>query len=310
MKKYTIAMCNFEMGNTIRKSVESIISQIPKSDFDVLVVDAGSNDDSKEVLEELESEYDNFRAIFLDKDSSRHLGRDRQISIEKSNSEYVIFDLDCDDVYYEGILDFVKVYHKIEEQREDDFILKGEAINMAPKSLLEDIPFRNLKVAEDKDLYRRALDEEAIIYIKHNRFWEEMEQSEKDRKDLLYRIFDEQISHFRSGISIVSYINWILFVCTDYTRYTWKRRGAELILMTLTVPISIFSDRYSQPEPFNRMGMQYIRRFEERKTLDEIEDYYNIEINKNELSDNGIKIFYEDIKYNEIPENRSEPVKN
>lgn len=308
--KYTIAMCNFEMGDVLRDSLESVLEQVPETQFEVLVVDGGSEDNSKQVISDLQEEYDNLRGKFLPKDAGRHLGRDRQISIEEANGEYVLFDIDCDDIYHRGVCDFVKIYHKLEDARNKEFILKGEAINMAPKSLLREIPFRNIKIAEDKDLYRRALKEDKIIYLQHKRFWEETKSHEKDRKALLKRMYHEQISHFRVSITLTSFIYWVFFDCLNYTNYTIKRRVAELALLPLTFTKAILSSRFQTPEPYNRMGKQYSERFQKRKSTEELENEYDLSIDKSELTDSGLEAFYGDVSYEQVPENRREPVRS
>jgi len=169
MVTYTISMCNYNMAGTIERSLRSILEQVDDR-FELLVVDGGSTDGSLDVIRELQTEYEALRLSSLESDSTRHLGADRQRSVEEANGEYILIDLDCDDVYRHGILDFVTVFHELESQRSSEFLLKGEAINMAPRRLLLEIPFRNVGMAEDKDLYRRLWSENAIVELKHEPF--------------------------------------------------------------------------------------------------------------------------------------------
>lgn len=292
MVRYSVCMCNYEMADTVRRSVESILTQVG-DEFEVFVVDGGSEDGSIDILESLEQEYDNFRYEAREPNQDRHLGADRQYSLENASGEYVLFDLDCDDEYAEGIEDFVTVYHQIEEDRERPFILKGEAINMAPRSLMEKIPFRNVGMAEDKDLYRRALSEDAIIFVKHYPFWRNIGYDTAASKlSLLERWFRVQVTFFRTGITFPSYVTWLLWRCRKYTDYKLKRPLAEMAMLPFAYFVASCQSSFELPERYTRMGEQYAVRSEYRKTLDELEEEFGFNIDRSALSERGRKIFY------------------
>lgn len=287
-------MCNYEMADTLRRSAESILTQT-SDEFEVFVVDGGSTDGSIDVLESLATEYDRFRYEARDSDPDRHLGADRQYSIEHANGEYVLFDLDCDDEYAEGIEDFVTVYHEIEDDRERPFILKGEAINMAPKSLMEEIPFRNVGMAEDKDLYRRALAEDAIIFVKHYPFWRNIGyDTASSKRSLLERWFRVQVTFFRTGITFPSYVTWLLWRCRKYTDYKLKRPLAELAILPIAYLAACRQSSFELPESFTQMGEQYAVRSKLRKPLDELEAKFGFDVDLSALSERGREIFYSD----------------
>lgn len=290
--RYTIAMCNFNMRDTIEQSVRSIVNQLDQN-FELLIVDGGSNDGSVDILRNLEREYPNIRIISLPENEDRHLGADRQISIEAAAGDYVLFDLDCDDRYNEGIVDFVEVYHQIEEQRNSDFLLKGEAINMAPRSLMLDIPFHNVGMAEDKDLYRRMMAEDSILFVKHYPFWENIGyDTAATKKSLLRRFYRVQKTCFRSGISYQSYLRWLLIKNWTHTKYNWKRVGAELLMSPVAWEMS--EQDFDLPEEFREMGKQYEVRSRIRATLPELEECEGFDIDKSQLSERGREIFYGD----------------
>lgn len=287
-------MCNYNMVETVRQSVESILLTTG-SDFEIFVVDGGSDDGSIELLESLSEEYSRFRYEARDPDPDRHLGADRQYSIEHAEGEYVLFDLDCDDEYSEGIEDFVTIYHEIEKDRKKPFMLKGEAINMAPKSLMQRIPFRNVGMAEDKDLYRRALAEDAIIYVKHYPFWRNIGyDTAATKKSLLERWFRVQVTFFRTGITFPSYVTWLLWRCRKYTEYRLKRPVAEIGMLSLAYIVANRQPSFELPDEYKKMGKQYADRAELRKPLGELESELGFSIDRSNLSSRGQEIFYSD----------------
>lgn len=301
-------MCNYEMANTLRRSVESILVQTSE-EFEVFVVDGGSADGSIDVLESLATEYDRFRYEAREPDPERHLGADRQYSIEHANGKYVLFNMDCDDEYLEGIEDFITVYHQIEVERESPFILKGEAINMAPKSLMEEIQFRNVGMAEDKDLYRRTLAEDAIIFVKHYPFWHNIGyDTAASKRSLLKRWFRVQVTFFRTGITFSSYVTWLLWRNRKYTDYHVKRPMVEMAMLPFAYLVASRQPSFELPEEFTKMGKQYAERAKIRKPLVELEAELGFAIDQSALSERGREIFYSDeIKQldPDIPEIRS-----
>lgn len=294
MVEYTVAMCNYNMAGTLRRSIESVILQLPSSEFEVLVVDGGSDDGSIDILEELANEHDNFRYVALDPDPDRRLGADRQVSFEHANGNYVLFQIDTDDFYYRGITDFVTVYEALDDIGEtpEPLMLKGEAIVMAPREYMLEHGFHNLTGAEDMDLYRRALANNAILFIKHFPSWEQLGYGKTDM-DRLKRAFNEQVCNFQTGVTAKSYLQWLLSDCMDFTRYTWKQRLAELALLPYSWYTAQNREQFPVPKPYDKMGQQQRERFEQRKTLSEFEKEYDLDI-RNQLSEAGEEIFYGD----------------
>lgn len=90
MCKYTVAMCNFNMADTVRQSLECILNQITP-EFEVLVVDGGSTDGSVEILREMESEYEQLKLVECEFDPDRHLGADRpRLNAQMGSTSFII----------------------------------------------------------------------------------------------------------------------------------------------------------------------------------------------------------------------------
>ena len=168
--KYSVCMCNYNMADTLERSLTSILDNVDDR-FEVVLVDDGSTDNSVEVARALALRYKNLRVVGLRRDAKRKLGLTRNISIQHAMGEYVMLHLDCDDIFGPYLPDFVEVFHRIEECLGRDILLSGQHINMARREfLLKHGPYRNLYRGEDRDLWSRLLTANAYIPLDHVEF--------------------------------------------------------------------------------------------------------------------------------------------
>jgi len=142
-------MTNYNTLHTVRQSLESLLSQIDER-FEIIVVDNQSKDGSLEILKE----YKNKKRIrLIVRHCSRGLGR--KIAIGDSVGEYVICQMDMDDVFEPKLNELLKIYHAYFE----GFMLLVQGVPgmmIAPKKLIEKVGgYRDLNYLEDKDLYSR-----------------------------------------------------------------------------------------------------------------------------------------------------------
>ena len=96
MKKLSVLVPTYNFANYIFDCIESIYKQKTNFEFDVILRDDGSTDNTKEILEFLKNKYSNL--IILD--GSTNLGAFENIKLlyESSNSEYIAY-LDGDDLF-------------------------------------------------------------------------------------------------------------------------------------------------------------------------------------------------------------------
>lgn len=277
---YTVAICNYNMSDTLEESLRSILEQLDDR-FEVLVVDDGSKDGSQEILDNLEKEYNILTWI---EGENENIGEARAQANREAKGDYILTQLDVDDRYEPVIEDFVKIFEIINEEIERDFYLSANGLNMAAKSLLIDINYRGLGYGEDKDLWRRLLAEDALIPLKINQPYTTIgyEYSKVDRFRISYEITKV---NFKSGVSFSSFISYKLRNL-NYVDDYFKVAISPLAFLKANL-----ESRYNQPEGYEKMGRLY-RELEEREaTLSEIEKKYDIEI-EDELSDKGREILY------------------
>lgn len=298
MTRYTIAVCVFEMAETIERSLDSMLEQVDEQ-YEVLVVDGGSQDGTVEVLEELEANDERLRVHSLHPDPNRHLGADRQRAIEEANGEYVLVQLDADDVYEPVIQDFVSIYHELERVRDGPFFLSGHGLNVAPKSLLLEIPYRNLKTGEDRDLWRRLYAADSIEWIDHGTIFEEIGY-EKSLEDELRRDFNNKVADMQVRVTLSSALRWSLWHPDYYVLEEPRspvRRVAKAVYDVCTYPMAWYVarqyDQFETPSELRQRGELDRAIYENQKTLAELEQAYSIEIDRDDFSSASIRAFYQ-----------------
>ena len=183
---YSICMINLNMSETIFRSVSSIASQLDDR-FEIILLDGGSSDGSQIIINKLAQKYRNIKPIFLNRDYSRKIGMDRNLSAEAASGEYLIFNLDCDDIYQHHIIDWVKCFHVIEhisDPKLDGLLISGCHINMVSKKFFLNIgKFKNV-FFEDRDLWMRAATINKWINWSHENF---VTRLPRNRKQWLYK---------------------------------------------------------------------------------------------------------------------------
>ena len=240
--KYSICVCNYNMGGTIVRAMESVLNQVDDN-CEVLVIDDGSDDNSLEKLAELSERYPTFRYIPLKRDRKRLLGETRNISIREARGTYVIPQVDCDDVYDICLTDFIMVFHQLEQTIGKDIYLKGDKLNMGRKDfLLEYGPYRNT-FKEDRDMWARLAEAEVFIPIFHKRIFTRLPKTKKDKiHRFLYKTWAHLLADYRSGLSFFNPF-YRLFV-----RKTDRSMKVKMLRCFMT-PFAFFIAQRMEPLP-------------------------------------------------------------
>lgn len=149
MSKYSICITHYNNASTLRKSLESILNQIDEQ-FEVIVVDNRSNDGSERILQEY---VEKGKIKLITKKCSR--GKGRQIGFENSSGEYIISNLDMDDIYWPKLSQLLNFYH---ESCEGSLLrIVPGVITIAPQKILTMLGgWHDLQYDEDRDLLSRA----------------------------------------------------------------------------------------------------------------------------------------------------------
>lgn len=156
--KYSICITCRNEVKTVRKSLDSILYQIDDR-FEIVVVDSFSDDGTLEIL----LEYARMGKLkLLTEGCSR--GRGRQIAFENSSGDYIIANIDMDDVFRPLLSPLLELYTRRCEGNllltifSAKKMLRGiQNITILPRSLLFELGgWRDLQYFEDWDLWSRA----------------------------------------------------------------------------------------------------------------------------------------------------------
>ena len=155
------------MSSTLEASLLSIINQLDNN-FEVIIVDDGSRDNSLEKLFKIEKKYSFVKVIPLKRDNRRRLGETRNISVRAARGKYVLLHLDTDDIWEPYINTFTKIYHDLEKRLNiKNFMLSGDQIQMATKKLILNNPYPNFYYTEDRVLWNNLAVQNRLFSINH-----------------------------------------------------------------------------------------------------------------------------------------------
>lgn len=297
MVKYTVAVCNYNMADTVCTMLESVLDQIDKR-FEVVVVDGGSTDGSQDLLQDLSDEHSQLRVDLQDPDPNRHLGADRNRSFELADGEYILESFDCDNQYYEIVQDLVALYHQLEDGIDCQFLLSAMGVNMAPRNLVLRIPYRNLGGAEDRDWFRRLSAQNAIVFLQRAGPIKDQIGYDKSLMSEIKRDLNGKICDFQTGITLPSALRWSLY----HERHFILERDRGAVLNTLKRPYDFIShvyaylkirsrEKYPAPDGFEEKGALEKTIAKNRMTLSKIEKEYDIKINSDSFSKAGRRAF-------------------
>lgn len=297
---HSVAVCNYNMADTVEPSLRSMLDQVDDR-FEVVVVDGGSTDGSRALLRDLEAEYDRLRAVLDRADENDWLGGDRNVSFAESEGEYVLESLDTDDRYFDGVIeDFVSIYHALEPAVDGGFFLSGTGMNMAPRSLLLDEPYHDLGGAEDRDLWRRLFDRDALIWLDHGPVSESLGY-DFGLRGAIGRDIHGKICDFQCGITLPSCLRWTLHHEHHYILERKRSLPLEFVKRlydAVTFPYAYLRalplESYETPPQFRRKGTLERRIDEERRTLPELEAEYGVTVDREGFSEAGRRAFLPD----------------
>ena len=130
MKKVTIIIPVYNSEKYIGRCLDSIVNQSFK-DIDILVINDGSTDKSKEIVEEYQSKYRNIKLINQD---NIGVAKTRNKAIKLIDTKYIMF-IDNDD-YIDS--DYIETYiNKIEETNADIVMGGYKRVNVDKKILFK-----------------------------------------------------------------------------------------------------------------------------------------------------------------------------
>jgi len=140
MTKISVIVPVYNVEDYLEKCLDSLVNQKYK-DFEVIIVNDGSTDNSQDIIDEYVSKYDNFKS-FNKKNGG--LASARNYGLTKANGEYVLF-LDSDD-YYE--LDCLSILAN--ELNDDNIIVFNMFVDYPDRIISDKDRFSSMKIENTK----------------------------------------------------------------------------------------------------------------------------------------------------------------
>lgn len=125
---FSIIIPLYNKGKLIKSAIDSVLSQ-SNIDFEIVIVDDGSKDDSTQYV----NEYKDTRILYYYKENGG-VSSARNYGIEKANGEWIIF-LDADDEMFPGTL--ASFANMIEKYRDANFFVARQQNNYEGHGVLQ-----------------------------------------------------------------------------------------------------------------------------------------------------------------------------
>ena len=100
MTKVSVITASYNCENTIQETIESVISQTYK-DWELIIVDDGSKDNSVNIIKKYCNEYDNIKLFTHADNKNKGLKHTLKLGISKASSKWIHF-CECDDILKEN----------------------------------------------------------------------------------------------------------------------------------------------------------------------------------------------------------------
>ena len=177
--KISVIIPVYNSSTYLRKCLDSVVNQTLK-DIEIIVINDGSTDDSKNIIEEYLCKYKNI--IFIDQEN-KGIGKTRNIGIKKATGEYITF-VDSDDYIKENMLE---EYYKYAKKHNFDLVIGSYIKKINNKEIIfENNKFKtgNVKTTPQilylieygpcAKLYKREMLINNNIYFDEKRKYEDM----------------------------------------------------------------------------------------------------------------------------------------
>ena len=163
--KVSVIIPVYNADKYLRTAIESVINQtIGFENIELIIVNDNSTDNSRRIIEEYSSKYDNIVDIHLEKNSG-YPGKPRNVGIEIANAPYLIF-LDADDEYLPEALkrNGINTISANLTWETFDYMSQDEEITYLPETLCELIGTEGILKAAQRCIFS-CKEEEAICVV-------------------------------------------------------------------------------------------------------------------------------------------------
>lgn len=162
MKKLSIIIPVYNMEKYIDRCIQSVVAISLKDEIEVLLIDDGSKDNSKQIMRGYYKKYPGIIKIFSKKNGGH--GSAINLGIEKAEGKYLKI-LDADDYYNTKSLE--NLIYFLKEDRDVDLIITSYYKEFKNKRLKQDFNLISNKILSFKKLFTIFLSLEKKQYINY-----------------------------------------------------------------------------------------------------------------------------------------------
>lgn len=281
-EKVSVIIPVYNSKKYLKKCLDSVMNQ-NYFNYEVLIIDDGSTDDSPNIIDEYENRFNNIKAFH---NKNNGVSYCRNFGIEKANGEYIMFQ-DSDD----WLANDSAISNLVSGIKDCDFVCG---------SFTEIWPFLNRKVILKENIYKNNENKESfseVIFNMHEACWGRL-----FKKKLLVNNnikFKEHIKNGEDAIFIHDYMSICnLISCIDKIVYCYNKLESNTLVSKFDKDLfkwrkqealSRFNayDKWCSNPSFykSEMSIKYLS--------DIFETYYESTLNENEIYD----ILVETLKY-------------
>jgi glycosyltransferase involved in cell wall biosynthesis len=244
--KYSVCVPNYNMSDSIYQAISSVARQL-NDEYEILIIDDGSNDNSKKIIQQLEIEFPIVRAIFLQRDKNRYLGETRNFSIYSALGDYVLLHIDADDVWDAHLQDLVKLFHHLEKAYDREFYLVGQQTGIAKRELmLTSGGYENIYRGEDRNLMFNLAKQDKILFLDYKTFRRRLNRPANKK---YIKVVWDMWSHIHYDLMYCEkkfqYILVALFFSYNNSDFTAKTRVLRALMIMPAWACSVFAEKRS-----------------------------------------------------------------
>lgn len=245
MVKISVIMPVFNVENYIEETLCSLLNQTMIDDIEVIMVDDGSTDNSRFIIDEYASKYDNFHAYHKENEGQ---GIARNYGLNFAKGEYIHF-MDSDDYIPP------KAYENLYKFNHDNDFIVGNILKFGEFNIWENVLFKKAFIDFNGSVRSFRLDEYP------NMLWDTITCNKLFKKEFLdkfnIRFINKNTYYEDLLFSFEAYINAESIGFSQNIFYFWRLRKDKSSITQKNDDVRNFTDRMGILKIYNSMMLEY-----------------------------------------------------
>lgn len=215
MIRYSVIMPIFNAMEWIEKNLR-MFQNLNRNDIELIIINDGSTDGSKEIVETYEKDIKNLRLI---NQENKGVSYARNVGIEKANGKYVTF-LDCDDSIEDNLFD------EIDAMYDEEYDLIRYGIYTISKKRK-----KKQKIVDETTIYQdfyKNKEKSKLLYTtnKMNTIWNQMIKTQiLKENEIFFEVEHKYAEDFEFNRKLMNYISTVCFLPACFYHYYSNEKG-------------------------------------------------------------------------------------